>query len=382
VKLLVNCQKVAFKNALGVPGFLINLCTALSQDHELTFVINKREDVDDSPLRQAIENAASEIILVEEARKRETSLRSEAIELLPHHFQGSDYCDRSIIICHDLHIYDIPWKYPNVEKMRATFKENLKRASAVVTHFPRTYYALERITGQSLLNLFLTESPLMFDTSEISRSRTERPSKSAKARELLYPGQLQAHKNHEALMRGLQLLKDRGKTVRIHCPGSDFASSFTTKLKDKAQQYGVDQDLIFSGYVSDGELMEMYRRCDGVIVPSLAEGGAYVALEAIAAGKPVAVHQNEQARMHIRAVAGEAIWFDAEDIQKTAIAIEELADADRQEWFYKNATARERIKKMTWESVAEKWNILIEWLCGNRERPIIGIGRDGWGIVY
>ncbi|MCF8709471.1 glycosyltransferase [Rhizorhapis sp. SPR117] len=382
MNLIVNCQKVAFKSALGVPGVLVNLCTALSEKHNLIFVVNRLEDIQNSPLRGVIEHAAHEIILVDAAKKRASAFKREAIELLPHHFQGPDFCDRSILICHDLHIYDIAWKYPNVEVMRETFKQNMTRATAVVTHFPRTYYALERIAGLTLMNLFLTESPLMFDTSEIAESGPHASPYSGQFCELLYPGQLQAHKNHEGLMRGLQRLKERGRTVRILCPGSDFTPDLTAHLKALTRQYGVEQELTFPGYVSDGELMEMYRHCHGVIVPSLAEGGAYVPMEAIAARKPVAVHQIEQARMHVTAMAGKVIWFDAADTEQTANAIEQLADADHKVWFDRNALARERIRQMTWDSVAEKWNILIDWLSGRRERPVLSVGRDGWGIVY
>lgn len=49
----------------------------------------------------------------------------------------------------------------------------------------------------------------------------------------------------------------------------------------------LENNIIITGYISDNELKVLYRTCDIVVVPSLAEADPLVTLEAMAAGKPV-----------------------------------------------------------------------------------------------
>ena len=129
-------------------------------------------------------------------------------------------------------------------------------------------------------------------------------------------------------------------------------------------------------------LIELYRHSDAVIVPSLAEGGAYVPLEAIALGKPVAVNEIESARMHLDSMHGHVIWFNASDAARTADAIQQLMGADSVDWFHKNARCRERIAAVSWQSVASKWSAVIGMLEGTLPRPIVSIDREASEIVY
>ena len=85
-----------------------------------------------------------------------------------------------------------------------------------------------------------------------------------------------------------------------------------------ARESAVAERFDFLGRISDERLVELYRECDAVIVPSMAEGGAYIPLEAIVAGKPVAVNDIDAARAHVASVGGEVIWFDGTDAEATA----------------------------------------------------------------
>lgn len=63
-------------------------------------------------------------------------------------------------------------------------------------------------------------------------------------------------------------------------------------LKERARQMGVSHATRFLGFKSGRELVELYKCCDAVCVPSRNEPFGIVVLEAWAAGKPVVVSVN------------------------------------------------------------------------------------------
>ncbi len=379
-KLIINCVKLPFGSTLGVAGFLLNLCVALSRECELIFVLKEIDSFQNSPARPSIEKMATEIYSFEEASVLSENWKDKCIEILPHHFQGSLFCDRSILICHDLHAFDIPWKYNDA--IREEFRQNLITASAVVTEFPRTYYRVEEIAGITLKNLFMVESPLMMDTSIFSGKRSKKKNPQPENLTFIFPAQLQIHKNHESLIRALSSVKEKYNNVQIICPGSSFKKDYTEKLHELAREFGVENNITFPGRITDEELLDLYDTCDGVIIPSMAEGGAYVAFEGIAAGKPVAVNKIESSEMHLMAVGAEVIWFDSENVSDTENAIINLIQINGEDWYHRNSIARDRISQMTWDKVAAKIEILISWLNAERDRPTLEVNKDGWNIEY
>jgi len=369
--LIVNCRRLPFTSTLGVAHALLQLSKALARVHKLTFVVNDLAEFDEGPARDTVRSIAERVITVAAAQAEGDRLGKGAIEVLPHHFQKPEFCPRSILACYDLHAFDIPWKYGDrADALQSSFRTNLLAADAVMTPFPRTYYAVERTAGISLMNLFLTESPLLLDTApalaDLQPGSTTKPSR----KRFLYPAQLQAHKNHEALVLGLHELKKRGLDVTIACPGSEFQDSVTEGLFSLVRSNGVEDCFEFLGRVSDDALVALYRDCDAVIVPSLAEGGAYVALEAIAAGKPVAVNSIESAKMHAESMQAHVIWFDATDETDTADAMEQLLNSDAAEWLDRNAVCRRRLAD------------LIEMIEGTGPRPILLTDPRATEVVY
>lgn len=368
-QLIVNCKKLPFRSTLGVAHFLLHLCEELARDHELWFVVEDPSEVLESPARARIEGMARRIVTSDDARAELAAVRSTAVEILPHHFQGPEFCNRSLLACHDLHVFDIPWKYgARVDAMQQSFRRNLTSASAVLTEFPRTYRRVEQIAGVMLTNLFLTASPLLLDTTV--SDPPQRPRSDGRAR-LVYPAQLQAHKNHRALVGGVEMLRARGRDVTIVCPGSDFADAVSDEVRSFIASSDVADAFEFVGRASDDEVVELYHTSDGAIVPSLAEGGAYVPLEAIAAGLPVAVHDIESARLHLDSLEGHVTWFDANDPTSTADAIEHLIDGDRRQDWQRNEQCRARLAATAWSDVADVWSRALRSVVHQTPRPVL-----------
>ncbi len=376
--IVVNCQKTAFGQALGVPHFLLQVCRQLKKSYDVILAVEAPESFKSDPGNQSALEIADSVISIGEARVKYRGPGSQAVELLPHHFQASRICQKSIMICHDLHVFDIPWKYPNAKRQQQQFRDNLLSATVVMTHFPRTYYGVEHIAGTSLRSLFLTPSPLMIDTTfrSIDSARKNGP------KLLLYPAQLQKHKNHTPLIRAARSAVEQGRNFKLRFTGSDFDPAYTAQLRDFADECDLSETVTFAGRVSVQKLIRTYHACDGVIIPSLAEGGAYVALEAIAAGKPVAVNAIESARMHLNAYRASVLWFDAADEKSMLSSLLTLLDIDQAQCFEDNTTARKLIQDSTWNRVGKLWRSVIDALVKGETLPRMRVSADGAELKY
>jgi len=373
-KLLLNARKLSFQNTLGVTAVCLNLARELARRHDITLVVAPDSDWQACERADAIADFASSILTVEEAKAARSRFFAH-VEICPHHFQEPEFCRDSILICHDLHIFDIPWKYPDIDVRQAKFKKTMQQASAVVTHFPRTYYKLERTIGASIRNLFLTEAPLMFDPArQATGAANPRP------RTLLFPAQLQAYKGHKALIEGAKQLAVEGEAFELLFCGTDFERSITDGLIAMVQELELTRHVRFLGRVTDAELANLYRDCSGVITASAAEGGAYIPVEALSCGKPVAVNDIESARMHLKALRADVIWFDASNPASTVDAMRKLLNADADAFARRNETARRRIASLSWGEVADKWTNIIRYLKRETPRPIQSLDGDGWRV--
>lgn len=86
------------------------------------------------------------------------------------------------------------------------------------------------------------------------------------------------------LLKAVQLLNRQDMKLIIVGDG-DLKEVY----QDLAQSYGIFDQIIFAGYVPDGELIKYYNLCDIFILPSIDKSEAFglVLLEAMACGKPV-----------------------------------------------------------------------------------------------
>ncbi len=108
-------------------------------------------------------------------------------------------------------------------------------------------------------------------------------------RVVLTVGRLVPRKGHDLVLRALAALKEEPVRYMIVGTGPE-----ERRLRDLAQALGVQDRVVFAGYVPDEELPGLYAACDVFVMPSRLlktrdgiEGFGTVFLEAGACGKPV-----------------------------------------------------------------------------------------------
>jgi glycosyltransferase involved in cell wall biosynthesis len=104
---------------------------------------------------------------------------------------------------------------------------------------------------------------------------------------LFYPAQFWMHKNHLRLFEALDTLRRKHDDVRLVLVGAPHNGY--EQARKRVTELGLDEHVVFLGYVPDGEMADLYRRARGLIMPSFFGPTNIPQLEAFVAGCPVAV---------------------------------------------------------------------------------------------
>jgi glycogen synthase len=100
----------------------------------------------------------------------------------------------------------------------------------------------------------------------------------------LFVGRLTIQKGVWHLLQAARQVVDKDPKVKFVVVGSGPDMPYLVKT---AINLGLEKNVIFTGKISEEELVAAYRMCDVFVMPSVNEPFGIVALEALASGKPV-----------------------------------------------------------------------------------------------
>lgn len=163
---------------------------------------------------------------------------------------------------------------------------------------------------------------------------------------LLNVGSTHPRKNISTILKVVEVLKQRGLTVRLWKAGSDF----TDEQKAFIRVHGLEDHIAYLGKPDKQTLVQIYNAADILLAPSLHEGFGMTILEAMACGTPV-ITSNVSA---LPEVAGDAaVLIDPMDVQAIVKAVYRLQDdSTYRKWLIEQGLAR--VKLFTWEMTAEQ----------------------------
>jgi len=99
-----------------------------------------------------------------------------------------------------------------------------------------------------------------------------------------YPSRITQLKRQEFVLRSLAQTKTNAKVI---FSGAFDSADYEEKLKRLTHDLGLDDRVEWRGFVSDDDMIELYSGARGVLYTPIDEDLGYVALEAMAAGKPL-----------------------------------------------------------------------------------------------
>ena len=135
---------------------------------------------------------------------------------------------------------------------------------------------------------------------------------------IMYVGRPLPHKNLDRLVEAFAILQQTNPNLKLVLAGKEDV--LYQRLQTKIQKLGLN-NIIFTGFVSEGQLRWLYENTAAYVFPSLSEGFGLPGLEAMAHGAPV-VSSNATCLPEIYGHA--AIYFDPLDIDDMAVKIGEV----------------------------------------------------------
>ena len=163
---------------------------------------------------------------------------------------------------------------------------------------------------------------------------------------LLYAGNAYPHKNLERLIKVFNLVKKNYPDLQLVLVGKN--DYFYDELKAYSLQLTVD--VVFTDYIFNGELAELYKNAQAYIFPSLYEGFGLPGLEAMSCGLPV-VSSNASCLPEIYGRA--ALYFNPNDIDDMSKKIIQILDSEE---LRRELTSKgfEQLKKYSWRGCIKK----------------------------
>ena len=175
---------------------------------------------------------------------------------------------------------------------------------------------------------------------------------------VLYVGTLEPRKNIPRLIEAFASLKRQGgmqhKLVIAGKKGWFYNDIFQTVTR-----WGVDNEVVFTGYVPDRDLPLLISGADLFVYPSLCEGFGLPPLEAMACGIPVITSDSSS----LPEVVGNAgILVDPHSVDEIAKAMYQvLSNANLREQMQHRGLDRARM--FSWEKTAEETLKVFEAIC-------------------
>lgn len=165
---------------------------------------------------------------------------------------------------------------------------------------------------------------------------------------ILCVGIYKPRKNHAGLLKAFQLLLRSGTQSQLVIAGP--MAEGEPVLRALAQELGITQHVIFTGFVNDADLRALYSGARVYVCPSLYEGFGFTVLEAMACGTPVVCSSSTS----LPEVAGKAaLYFDPHNPDEMAVQLSSAFsdDAVRASLI---AAAGSNLLRFNWEETARQ----------------------------
>lgn len=161
---------------------------------------------------------------------------------------------------------------------------------------------------------------------------------------IFYIGNAHPHKNIEGLIAAFDELKKKYPDLSLVLSGADHY--FWERIKKENKVSGV----IFTGFVTDEELIALYKNAELFVMPSYEEGFGLPVLEAMALGCPV-VASDSTSLPEIGRDA--ALYFDPKNIKNMVDTISKVLSSEKlkKDLFKKG---RARVRDFSWRKMAKE----------------------------
>ncbi len=281
--------------------------------------------------------------------------KGEKDDIIYHPFQYLSFFSRKkqIITIHDF----IPIYYPNVAKHQNIYYKYImpvliKRAYKIICISENTkkdLISLYNVDVDKVKVIYNGYDENLFNNKGIN----EEVIKKYKLNKpyMVMVGAGYSHKNLEVVIEAFKSLKEEKLELVIVGGNSDYI----VKLKELVKKYQLE-NIIFTGYVPDKDLKDLYGNSEAFLYPTLYEGFGLPILEAQACGTAVICSNNSSLP---EVYGNSAISFNPEDVNSVKDAIKILIkDNELRGKLIKEGY--KNIKRFSWGKTASEIKKIIE----------------------
>lgn len=192
----------------------------------------------------------------------------------------------------------------------ATYQKMLYKASYILT-------GNEAGKKEILENYPVREDKIKiseFPVASFCHGSESKPSFDTQTDFFFYPAQFWAHKNHIRIVQALKILKDKHN----ECPNVIFTGSDKGNkdyISSEVKRLGLQDQVIFAGFVSDEEMKYLYKHAKAMIFASLLGPNNMPPIEATYLGCPVIITDLDG---HKEQLKDTALYFDGCDAGQLA----------------------------------------------------------------
>jgi len=222
-------------------------------------------------------------------------LRQDQPDLLHVQYTAPVACPVPVVVSvHDVSFLEHPEYFPKLRalQLRLTVSRTIRCATRILTGSEFSRDSIVRAYGEAYARkIVVVPNAAASGLRPISREsaghlvqtrfRIARPF-------VLSVGDLQPRKNYIGLIGAFAALIRAYPQLPHHLVLAGKDTWFSPRIREAARQSGVAERILFAGFVSDEELLQLYNACELFVFPSFYEGFGLPVLEAMACGRAVA----------------------------------------------------------------------------------------------
>lgn len=355
-----------FLNESGIGRYLRNLLKELQKiDQENNyFIFVLKKDFDQLELSKNFTKVTADFKWygLEEQIKFPKLLSKYNLDLLhiPHFNVPIFYQGKFIVTIHDLVHQHVNMRRATTHNMlvynfkrfayKKVFSNAIKRSQKIITvsEFVKKQLVEEWNTNKEKIKI--TYESVDENLIDISKNITKQKSLellekfNVKQSFLFYVGNAHPHKNTEGLIKSFLELKKDNQNLQLVLSGKE--DYFWKKIKSEYK----DQNIIYTGKISDEELVAFYKTAKAFVTASKEEGFGLQLLEAMSLSCPI-ISSNKGSLPEIGGNA--AIYFDPNNQPEMLEKISQLLNSEK---LSKNLIEKglKRYKQFNWEKLAKQ----------------------------
>lgn len=232
-------------------------------------------------------------------------------------------------------------------------KTAVKRSSRIITASVGVQKELI-----DFFNLDEKKVSVVYNGFQKFKGNAETRSKFADQRDhFLFAGRVKYKKNVHNIVEGFIKFRKENPlaTQKLFIVGL-YGGGYYENIAKKAEEAGLEKDVVFTGFVNGGDLYHLYKNARGLVFCSLQEGFGMPILEAMDFGVPVITSN----RAPMNEVAGNAaILVDPENTSQIADAMKTIVfDARKREELIRRG--KSRAGEFSWEKNAKELLTIVK----------------------